>query len=141
MAGFPKGKNKRGETARDPSPGAHPVSRDDMIKALKQCNGNVSQAAERIGCTRLTIHRAIESDPLVKQARDDAREAWCDLLESTVEYDAINNPKDTALRIFLLKTRLRHRGYEQDDNKQHAQDIAKAAFDFVLNKTGNPAES
>ena len=143
VAGFPdpkSAKGKRGEKARDPAPGSK-VNRDDMIKALRQCDGNISQAAERVGCTRLTIQRAVDSDPLVKQARDDARDSWCDKLESTVEYDAINNPKCETLRIFLLKTRLRHRGYEQDDNKNHAQDIAKAAFDFVLNKTANPAES
>ncbi len=140
MVGFPKGKDKRGEKARDPSPGAHPVNREDMIKALKKHDGNISRAAEAIGCTRLTIHRAVESDPLVKEARDQAREAWVDQLENACEYQAIHE-KDTALKIFLLKTRARARGYEQDMNPNATQDIAKAAFDFVLNRTANPAES
>lgn len=141
MAGFPKpGKTKKGDIARDPQPGIK-VNRDDIIKALLANNGNISQAAHALGCTRLTIHRAVESDSLVKQAREQGREAFVDQLEDSAEYEAINNPNAHVLKIFLLKTRARHRGYEQDDNKKHAQDIAKAAFDFVLNKTANPAES
>lgn len=138
MAGFPK--QTKATKARDPQPGIK-VDREAMIKALLAHKGNVSQAAHYLGCTRLTIHRAIESDALVKEAREQARESFLDELEDSAEYEAINNPNAHVLKMFLLKTRARHRGYEQDDNKQHAQDIAKAAFEFVLNKSANPAES
>lgn len=140
MAGFPKGKKRIADLARDPQPGIK-VDRDAIIKALHDTKGNISQAALRLGCARLTIHRAVEADSLVKEAREQAREAFVDELEDSAEFEAINNPNAHVLKMFLLKTRARHRGYEQDDNKQHAQDIAKAAFDFVLNKTANPAES
>ena len=53
--------------------------------------------------------------------------------------DAIER-QDATMRIFLLKTLGRHRGYEQDDNMNAAKDIAKAAFDFIINKSKNPAE-
>lgn len=140
MAGFPKQSTRKGQIARDPQPGIK-VDRDAIIKALHAHKGNISHAAHALGCTRLTIHRAVESDALVKEAREQAREAFVDELEESAEYEAINNPNAHVLKMFLLKTRARHRGYEQDDSKQHAQDIAKAAFEYVLNKSANPAES
>ena len=138
MAGFPK--QTKATKARDPQPGIK-VDREAIIKALHAHRGNISQAAHFLGCARLTIHRACESDSLVKEAREQARETFLDELEDSCEYEAINNSNAHVLKMFLLKTRGKHRGYEQDDNKNHAQDIAKAAFDFVLNKTANPAES
>jgi hypothetical protein len=135
-----KRKKPLAENARDPQPGIT-VDRNSIIDALRKTRGNISQAANILGCTRLTIHRAVESDPIIKEVREQGRESFVDELEESAEYEAINNPNAHVLKMFLLKTRARHRGYEQDDNKQHAQDIAKAAFDFVLNRTANPAES
>lgn len=140
MAGFPKGANRRAEKASDPRPGVK-VPREDIIKALTRYQGNISRAAESLGCMRLTVQRAVEADPLVRKARDDAREAFLDDLEESAEREAVQNPQATALKIFMLKTRARHRGYEQDDIKNATQDIAKAAFEFVMNKGANPAES
>ena len=40
----------------------------------------------------------------------------------------------------MLKTQGRSRGYDQD-MRDNAQDIARAAFDFVMNRSKNPAES
>jgi hypothetical protein len=35
-----------------------------------------------------------------------------------------------------LKTQAKHRGYEQDEAKNSAKDIATAAFDFIISKKG-----
>ena len=48
---------------------------------------------------------------------------------------------DTGLQCFILKTQGRSRGYDQDEMKNCAKDIATAAFDFIINKSKNPAES
>lgn len=140
MAGFPKGKDKIGEKAKRPHKGL-PLDSTVILEQIRLCKGNISRIADTMGSARSSIRDKIDREPILKQALDDARERFVDELEDAVEYDALNNPKDATLRIFLLKTRARHRGYEQDDNKQHAQDIAKAAFEFVLNKSANPAES
>ena len=140
MAGFPKGKDKLGEKAKRPHQGL-PLDSNVIAKLIPECRGNMSRIADLMGCARSSIYDKIQREPLLKQAVLDARERFVDDLEDCCEYDAINNQKAETLRIFLLKTRGRSRGYEQTEDKYAAQDIARAAFEFVLNKTANPAES
>ena len=134
MAGFPKEpKVKR------PKPGI-PLDSEVVLGLIRKHHGNISRIADAIGCARHTIRAKCDREPDLKQALDSERERFVDELEDACEYQAIHD-KDTALKIFLLKTRARARGYEQDMNPNATQDIAKAAFDFVLNRTANPAES
>ena len=42
---------------------------------------------------------------------------------------------DTGLQAFILKTQARHRGYDQNEEKNQAQAIATAAFDYILSKS------
>jgi hypothetical protein len=138
--GFPskaKG-NAKGETAKQPRPGI-PLNKEDILKLILEEHGNLSRAAERLGTTRYTLRRRCEADQELKEALEDARERRIDELERSCWDDAIEN-RDTALRCFLLKTTARHRGYGQDDNLSAAKDIATAAFDFIVNKSKNPAE-
>lgn len=130
--------NKLGEISKHPRPGI-PFNKD-MIKALiPKLNGNLSRIADSIGSNRYAIRRFIDNDQELKQLLEDSRERVLDELEDVTWQDAIDN-KDPAMRCFLLKTRGRHRGYDQDDNKNMAKDIAAAAFEFVVNKSKNPAE-
>ena len=127
--------------ARDPKKGV-PMSAtdDDVLKAIKLQRGNMTRVADTFSVARSTIHDRIQRNPILKQALLDERERFVDELEDACEHLAVND-KDTTLKIFMLKTRARARGYEQDMNPNATQDIAKAAFDFVLNRTANPAES
>ena len=131
---FPKPKK-----AKRPHPGV-PLDSAVIIELVHKHKGNLSRVADAIGCARSTIQDKMNREPEIKKAVMDERERFVDELEDSCEYQAIHE-KDTALKIFLLKTRARARGYEQDMNPNATQDIAKAAFDFVLNKTANPAES
>ena len=127
--------------ARDPKRGVPlAATDDDVLRAIKAQRGNMSRIADVFSVARSTIHDRIQRNPILKQALADERERFVDDLEDACEHQAVND-KDTTLKIFLLKTRARTRGYEQDNNSNATQDIAKAAFDFVLNKTANPAES
>lgn len=140
MAGFPsvaKG-NKRGEKAKQPHPGV-PLIKEDILRLIKEEGGNLSRIADRLGSNRFVVRRRCDADTELQQALEDARERRIDELERSCWDDAIET-RDTALRCFLLKTLGRHRGYEQDDNKNAAKDIATAAFDFIVNKSKNPAE-
>ena len=140
MAGYPTVKkgNKLGEKAKHPRPGV-PFIKDQVLPLITQCNGNLSKIADSIGGTRYSLRRFIDADPELKQLLEDTRERRIDLLEDSVWEDAVNF-KDAAMRCFLLKTQARHRGYDQDDTKKIAQDLASAAFEFVVNRSKNPAE-
>ena len=141
MAGFPSVKkgNKLGEKAKQPHPGM-PLDKNLILELIAKHGGNLSRVADAMGSTRGTIRRRCDNDAELKTALEDARERVIDELERSCWEDAIET-RDTALRCFLLKTQAKHRGYDQDEAKNAAKDIATAAFDFILNKSKNPAES
>lgn len=134
MAGFPskaKG-NLRGVVAKQPHPGV-PLDKETMLKLIKEEGGNLSRVADRMGSNRYVIRRRCDNDQDLQQALEDARERRIDDLEKSCWDDAIES-RDTALRCFLLKTQAKHRGYDQDEAKNAAKDIATAAFDFIISK-------
>lgn len=116
-----------------------PLDKNLLLTLIKQHHGNLSRVADAIGTTRHAIRNRCDNDTELGKALSDARERIIDELEASCWDDAIHN-RDTGLRCFLLKTQARHRGYEQDEAKNAAKDIATAAFDFIVNKSKNPAE-
>ncbi len=138
MPGFPKPNQKLGEKAKRPKPGI-PLKKEDIKELIIKSHGNLSRVADVMGTTRTGIRNRINSDPELKDLLAEARERIIDTLEDSV-WDRAIETKDTTLQIFLLKTQARHRGYDQDDMKNAARDIATAAFDFIVNKSKNPAE-
>lgn len=48
-------------------------------KAIQQSDGNLSEAARRIGCSVVTIHRRRKQNPKIQQAIDDQKERIVDL--------------------------------------------------------------
>ena len=138
--GYPTVKkgNKVGEIAKRPHPGV-PLKTDVIIDLVKKFRGNLSRVADSIGCARSTIQDKMNREPELKKAVQDARERWIDDLEDNV-WDRAVESNDTCLQLFLLKTQGKHRGYEQSEAQNTAKDIATAAFDFIINKSKNPAE-
>ena len=134
MAGFPskaKG-NLKGAKAKQPRPGI-PLDKNLIIQLIQKHHGNLSVCADAMGTTRHTLRRRCDDDKELLDALNSARERRIDELEESCWEDAIKS-KDTALRCFLLKTQARHRGYDQDEAKNAAKDIATAAFDFIISK-------
>lgn len=140
MAGFPSMKkgNKVGEKAKQPRPGV-PLDKNAILELIKKTHGNLSRVADALGSTRTSLRRRIDADIELKDALEEARERIIDELEESV-WDRARDSNDTTLQLFLLKTQAKHRGYEQDEAKNTAKDIATAAFDFIVNKSKNPAE-
>lgn len=138
---FPSTKkgNKIADVAKRPRPGC-PLSKEMIQPLISKLNGNLSRIADSVGSSRGALRGFIDRNPDLKEELEQARERILDELEDVVWQDAIES-RDPAMRCFLLKTRGRHRGYDQDDNKNMAKDIAAAAFDFIVNKSKNPAES
>lgn len=140
MAGFPskaKG-NARGETAKHPRPGI-PLDKKTMLELIAKEHGNLSRVADIMGTTRYTLRDRCDKDPELLQALKDARERQLDQLEKSC-FDRAIETNDTTLQLFLLKTQGKTRGYEQSEAQNTAKDIATAAFDFIVNKSKNPAE-
>lgn len=125
--------------AKRPRPGVK-IDGEQVLQLIKEYTGNVSRISDALGCSRHALHDRIQGDPVLKQALTDSRERWIDRIEQSVLQRAdVSN--DTALQCFVLKTQARHRGWAQDDDRKAAQDIATAAFEFIANKSKNPAES
>lgn len=135
--GFPK--THLGDKAKRAKPGI-PLDKQVISELLKKYFGNLSRIADAMGTTRLGLRNRINSDPELKAELEQARERYVDELEESVWERAIES-KDSVLQIFLLKTQGRNRGYEQSEAQNTAKDIATAAFDFIVNKSKNPAES
>ena len=138
MAGFPTVKkgNKKGEVAKQPRPGI-PLDKNMLLELIAKHSGNLSRVADACGSHRHVIRRRCEADKELGDALENARERNIDELEECV-WERAKESKDTALQLFLLKTQARHRGYDQDEAKNAAKDIATAAFDFIVSKQSTP---
>lgn len=134
MAGFPSVKkgNKRGELAKQPHPGVA-LDKNTIMELIVKHGGNLSRVADAMGSNRHTIRRRCDADQELLDALNTARERQIDELEESV-WDRAKQSNDTTLQLFLLKTQAKHRGYDQDEAKNAAKDIATAAFDFIISK-------
>jgi hypothetical protein len=136
---FPSSKGTAlGNKAKSPRAGIA-LRKDQIAPLITKTNGNLSRIADSLGSNRNSIRNFIDRDPELKQLLADSRERLIDELEDSVFQRAVDS-NDTTLQLFVLKTQGRHRGWEQDEAKNSAKDIATAAFDFILNKSKNPAE-
>lgn len=132
--GFPKiaKGSLTGEKSKRPRPGV-PLNKKTLLELIKKYKGNITRVADAIGSNRHCIRYRCDQDPELDQALIDARERFIDELEESV-WDRAVESKDTTLQLFLLKTQAKHRGYEQDDAKHAAKEIATAAFNYIVNK-------
>lgn len=134
MSGFPtvaKG-NKKGEIAKRPKPGC-PLDKNVIADLITKCDGNLSLVADTIGSSRGAVRNVVDRHQDLQELLKQARERQLDDLERSCFARAIEE-KDTTLQIFLLKTQGKSRGYDQDEAKNTAKDIATAAFDFIISK-------
>jgi hypothetical protein len=92
-----------------------------------------------MGSCRGSVRNVVDKDEELKQVLKDCRERQIDDLEESV-FQRAKDSNDTTLQLFVLKTQGKHRGWEQSEAQNAAKDIATAAFDFIINKSKNPAE-
>ena len=134
---YPKTKGtNRGDTARQPKPGVpltKTVDEQTVLKLLIQEHGNISRCADIIGTCRGTLRRMIDNHPLLQETLKQCRERQLDQLEQSC-FDRAIETNDTTLQLFLLKTQGKSRGYDQDEAKNAAKDVANAAFEFIISK-------
>lgn len=85
------------------------LSKDKIRKALKATAGNVTAAADQLGCTRRSVYNWLDRYPELKEAVAEERERLVDLAESALKKKISEG--DTASIIFTLKTLGKKRGY------------------------------
>lgn len=140
MAGFPSVKkgNKIGEKAKRPKPGC-PLDEKVIADLIVKCTGNLSRVADTIGSSRGAVRNVVDRHPHLQELLRQSRERQLDELEASV-FDRAIESNDTTLQLFLLKTQGKSRGYDQDEAKNAAKDIATAAFDFIIKKQAESAQ-
>ena len=134
---YPKGDNRIGIKAKQPQSGVKIDS--ELIKsAIIKSKGNLSRAADSLGCCRQTLYTRVTSEPEIKQVVDTCRERFLDSLEDVFQNKALSG--DTTSGLFLLKTIGKKRGYDQDRDIM-VEGATRAALDFVMNRSKNPVSS
>jgi hypothetical protein len=121
---------KRSDKAKRPLAGV-PFNKKQIIELIGKYRGNLSRIADAIGSSRQSVRRFIDNNIDVRECLDQARERWIDDIEESVLARA-HESNDTALQCFVLKTQGKARGWEQDENRNAARDVASAAFDFIV---------
>lgn len=86
-------------------------SKQALIAALREASGNMSTVARKFGCHRGTIWHCVDNDPELRALTDELTEVFCDEAESQL-YKHIREG-NVAACIFFLKTKARHRGYNE----------------------------
>lgn len=131
---FPRKKDgsHAGDKALRPHPGI-PLKKELILQLIKKHKGNLTKAADAMGTTRKALRVRCDNDIELGDALIAARDRWIDDIEESVLSRALESG-DTGLQCFVLKTQGRHRGWDQDQDRNAAKDIATAAFDFIIKK-------
>ena len=89
------------------------LDREELINTLWKCRGNVTRAANELGCTDRTIHSYAAKYSTVKDAITEAREQWssrlADIAELALEKQLAEG-RAWAIK-FTLSTQGKARGY------------------------------
>ncbi len=82
---------------------------DEAIAAINGTRGNVTKIADKLGCTRENVYRLRHKWAKFDKAIVDEKDKFKDLIETTIEDEAING--NTTMLIFYAKTQMKDRGY------------------------------
>ena len=104
--------------------------KSEFLIALKNNNGNISEACQSINIGRRTYYSWIEKDESFKQDAEDAQESLIDLAESKLVENIKDN--DNTSIIFFLKTKGKKRGYiEKQEVDTTIRPISEIEFDGI----------
>jgi transposase-like protein len=86
---------------------------EQVVEALKQHDGIISDSASALGCTQQTIRNYRKRYASVAQAIHDGRESLVDQAEGVICKSLDSENENTALRaaMFILKTMGKRRGW------------------------------
>jgi len=81
-----------------------------LVESFKKNNAVVSATCESLRISRNTFYLHLKANQAFRDAIDEIKYRIDDMLEQTAVAKALVD-KDTAMLIFMLKTRLKNRGY------------------------------
>lgn len=96
-------------TAVLPDPSEPLPSDAEIYEALKQCNGNLSDAAKELECRRTVLQRRINEVPILAETIQEYREEMVDRAEE--QLDSLVRQGDPATVRFVASTIGKERGY------------------------------
>ena len=99
----------------------------DVLKALEETHGVITEACKKVGYTRSAFYTAMDKDPEFKKEVEDIQEAAVDYVESQL-FKNIQQGNITG-QIFYLKTKGKHRGYIERQEIQQ-ETTGSISFDF-----------
>lgn len=82
-----------------------------LIAAIRKANGNVSLAAQAIGCSRTALYDRISADTDLQKAIQECRDRRLDIAEDYL-WAAVVRGEFPAIRFFLM-TQGKTRGYTE----------------------------
>lgn len=103
-----------------------------LINALKKFHSNISASCEGANVDRTTYYKWYQNDPLFREKADDIRLQIDDNIETTAVSKCLND-RDTTMLIFMLKTRMKARGYVEKTEVEHLGELRimqETALDF-----------
>ena len=104
-----------------------------MIDALTATRGMITFAARKLGCAPNTIRRYIKEYPTVEAALNELREQEGDAIELAL-YDEGVNKRNSAVLMFLAKTKHKARGYVERTEQVNFNvdtDLLKRTLDAI----------
>ena len=99
----------------------------DVLKALEETYGVVTEACKKAGLSRSQFYVYMDKDAEFKKMVEDIQEAAIDYVESKL-FENIREKNVTA-QIFYLKTKGKHRGYIEKTQIQQ-ETTGSISFDF-----------
>ena len=100
----------------------------DVLNALEETHGVITEACKKVGYTRSAFYTAMDKDPKFKKEVEDIQEAAVDYVESQL-FKNIQQGNITG-QIFYLKTKGKHRGYIE---KTEIQSEVSGSINFEFN--------
>lgn len=91
---------------------------DKIAELIVESDGNLSDVARRIGCSRRTIHNYCNKYEQCAQARDEARQGFVDLAEKSLR-NLVAEGDFKAVR-FALRCWGRDRGWNEKIELEHS---------------------
>tara|TARA_B100000424_G_C22764698_1_gene412203 strand:+ start:297 stop:668 length:372 start_codon:yes stop_codon:yes gene_type:complete len=101
--------------------------KSDFLVALKNNNGNISDACIAVNIGRQTYYDWLDKDDQFKVDAENAQESLIDLAESKLVENIKDN--DNTSIIFFLKTKGKKRGYIEKSEVEHVKPISEITFD------------
>jgi hypothetical protein len=100
------------------------TSEEKIEEALMNNQGLMSFTAEELGISVQALHRRVNNSDVLKQAREDAKEKQIDVAEKSLH--RLNSEMNLGAVTFMLKTKGKHRGYQESSPAQLDENLLKS---------------